>query len=108
MKDGVNLMVNATTATIRRLTTVHAPLTPTGLYLYEAPECYHPTGNLIQTNLIHHLHEESLAHNYLVVWSLCLGLYLYEAPECHHPTDVRETPSKHPPTAQQFKYQQTE
>ncbi len=65
MKDGVNLMVNATTAAIRRFTTVHTPLTPTGQYLYEAPEC-------------------------------------------HHPTDVRETPSKHPPTAQQFKYQQTE
>ncbi len=41
---------------------------------------------MIQTNLIHHLHEESLAHNYLVVWSLCLGQYLYEAPECYHPT----------------------
>ena len=75
MKDGVNLMVNATTAAIRRFTTVHTPLTPTGLYLYEAPECYHPTGNLIQTNLIHHFHEESPAHNYLVVWSLCLGQY---------------------------------
>ena len=64
MKDGVNLMVNAATAAIRRFTTLQTPLTPTGLYLYKDPECHHTIG----------------------ASSVIIFLYQHEDPECHHPT----------------------
>ncbi len=63
MKDGL-LMVNAATAAIRRFTTLHTPLTPTGLFLYKDPECHHTIG----------------------ASSVIIFLYQHEDPECHHPT----------------------
>ena len=99
MTDGVDLMVNTTIATMLREITTDAPSTITGFHPQEAPECHHPTykhlilglNHLNECsltaptglfkheapechhtigNLIHHLHEEFLVHNYPVVWSL--------------------------------------